>query len=266
MAKNTILFIDPRKIDHIVPILNEYYKLIGPTWNYVFYCGKGTVDYWKNAPFTEALRALLEIRELDVENFNSSDEYNDFMKRKELWESLEGDFILTTQVDTWPANRKPYTLDFFTALDKSYIGGNMSGEFFETKREGIKFPFNNFNGGLSLRKRRDMIRIIDTFPPQKTCYILEKDNPKKAFETDAEDVYFTIGCHRLGLPLGDDEASSHFALHNLYKDAYFGIHNPSGEAAFSLNVHWPGLKHINPYLKLNDAYPKLFDEDDEAAF
>jgi hypothetical protein len=142
----------------------------------------------------------------------------------------------------------------------------MASEFVETKREGIKFSFNNFNGGLSLRKRRDMIRIIDTFPPQKTCYILEKDNPKKAFETDAEDVYFTIGCHRLGLPLGDDEASSHFALHNLYKDAYFGIHNPSGEAAFSLNVYWPGLKHINPYLKLNDAYPVLYDEDDEAAF
>ena len=51
-------------------------------------------------------------------------------------------------------------------------------------------PFNNFNGGLSLRKRCDMMRIIDTFPPQKTCYILEKDNPAKAFETDAEDVYF----------------------------------------------------------------------------
>ena len=32
MAKNTILFIDPRKIDYIVPILNEYYKLIGPQW------------------------------------------------------------------------------------------------------------------------------------------------------------------------------------------------------------------------------------------
>ena len=62
MTKNTVLFIDPRKIDHIVPILNEYYKLIGPTWNYVFYCGKGTVDYWKNAPFTDALQQNLELK------------------------------------------------------------------------------------------------------------------------------------------------------------------------------------------------------------
>ena len=263
MAKNTVLFIDPRKIDHIVPILNEYYKLIGSSWNYVFYCGKGTVDYWKNAPFTEALQTILELRELDVENFNSSDEYNDFMKRKELWESLKGDFILTTQVDTWPVNREPYTLDFFTALDKSYIGGNMYMPFYESIREGINFPFNNFNGGLSLRKRLDMIRIIETFPPQKTCYILEKDNPAKAFETDAEDVYFTIGCYRLGLPLGDDEASSHFAVHSFYKEAYFGIHNPHAEAAFSLNIHWQKLKNINPYLKLDNAYPKLFEDEEE---
>ena len=36
--------------------------------------------------------------------------------------------------------------------------------------------------------------------------------------------YFTIGCYRLELPLGDDEASSHFAVHSFYKEAYFGIH------------------------------------------
>ena len=108
-----------------------------------------------------------------------------------------------------------------------------------------------------------MLRIIETFPPQKTCYILEKSNPAKAFETDAEDVYFTVGCYRLGLPLGDDEASSHFALHLLYKEAYFGIHNPHLEAAFSLNIHWSELKNINPYLNLDMAYPKLFEDEDE---
>ena len=139
----------------------------------------------------------------------------------------------------------------------------MAGEFFETKREGITFPFNNFNGGLSLRKRLDMICIIETFPPQKTCYILEKDNPAKAFETDAEDVYFTIGCYRLGLPLGDDEVSSHFAVHSFYKEAYFGIHNPHAEAAFNLNIYWPELKNINPYLKLDNAYPKLFEDEED---
>ena len=69
MTKNTVLFIDPRKIDHIVPILNEYYKLIGSNWNYVFYCGKGTVDYWKHAPFTEALQNILELRRCKIAEF-----------------------------------------------------------------------------------------------------------------------------------------------------------------------------------------------------
>lgn len=44
--------------------------------------------------------------------------------------------------------------------------------FQETEREGMTLPINNFNGGLSLRKRLDMIRILEAFPPQKTCYIL----------------------------------------------------------------------------------------------
>lgn len=259
--KNTVLFIDPRKIDYIVPILNEYYKLLCSNWNYVFYCGKGTVDYWKNAPFVNELKHILEIRELDIDNFNSSDEYNDFMKRKELWESLDGEFILTTQVDTWPVNRKPHTIDYFIKLDKSYIGGNMLIAFQETVREGMTLPINNFNGGLSLRKRLDMIRILEAFPPQKTCYILSKNDPMKQFETDAEDVYFTIGCHRLGLPLGDDNESSHFAVHSLCKNTYFGIHNPSGYVAYNLNIYWPELNKINPYLNLNSAYPNLYDDE-----
>ena len=120
--KNTVLFIEPRKIEYIVPILNEYYKLLSSKWNYIFYCGKGIVEHWKNAPFVNELKHILEIRELDTDNFNSSDEYNDFMKRKELWESLDGEFILTTQVDTWPVNSKPHTIDYFIKLDKSYIG------------------------------------------------------------------------------------------------------------------------------------------------
>ena len=109
-----------------------------------------------------------------------------------------------------------------------------------------------------------MIRIIETFPPQKTCYVLEKGDPKKAFETAAEDVYFTIGCHRLGLPLGDDEASSHFAVHSFYKERYFGIHNPYGDAQYKLDIYWPELKYINPYLKLQNAYPVIYDSDSDS--
>ena len=105
-----------------------------------------------------------------------------------------------------------------------------------------------------------MIRILETFPPQKTCYNLSKNDPMKQFETDAEDVYFTIGCHRLGLPLGDDNESSHFAVHTLYKNTYFGIHSPQADAAYNLNIYFPELNKINPYLKLYNAYPNLYDE------
>jgi 3,5-epimerase/4-reductase len=69
---------------------------------------------------------------------------------------------------------------------------------------------------------------------------------------DAEDVYFAIGCIKLGLAIGDDEDSSHFALHAIYKDDFFGMHQPRKEFCERLNNKFPELKYKNPYLNLVD--------------
>ena len=63
-----------------------------------------------------------------------------------------------------------------------------------------------------------MINIINTFPPTLTT-----DNDKKNVNLNvyAEDVYFTIGCYKLGLSIGDDESSSHFAMHTIEKKKIF---------------------------------------------
>jgi hypothetical protein len=101
------------------------------------------------------------------------------------------------------------------------------------ERENMDNPYRNLNGGLSLRKRKDMIRVIDAFP-SKT-----EKNPEPCIETDPEDVYFAAGCMRLGLPVGDDEASSHFAVHKIPKDAFFGVH----QAVFDIILNTPDQKH-----------------------
>ena len=140
---------------------------------------------------------------------------------------------------------EPYTIDYFMKLNKSYIGGNMKHVWKEFKREHIQFTFRNFNGGLSLRKRKDMIKVIMTFPTR--C--LERDiKVSEELATDAEDVYFTIGCKRLGLSIGDDEVSSHFAIHNIIKPAFFGIHKPCTEIKDTLYTNIPELRARAPYL------------------
>jgi len=63
-------------------------------------------------------------------------------------------------------------------------------------------------------------------------------------------VYFTTGCINLNLPIGDDEASSHFSLHTKYSDKYFGIHKPSELISTYLNNTHRYLKFLNVSLKL----------------
>jgi hypothetical protein len=213
---NTALIVEPRKLDRLSEIIKQYRTVLGNSWNIVFYCGKGLKTYW--SPLLEDVVA--EIRELSVDNLNSN-QYNDFLKSKELWESLTGEYVLVFQSDSWIHFHPVYNIKFFIGLNKSYIGGNMSYHWNELLRENIHLPFNNFNGGLSLRKREVMITIINHFPPKPTIV------SSRCMETDAEDVYFTIGANNLGFLIGDDEPSSHFAVHTIFKNEWFGIHSPN---------------------------------------
>lgn len=243
MEKNTVLFVEPRIFKECPNLLNHFVNVLGNNWRYVFYCGKNTREYWENTD----LNKIYELRELDVINFYTADEYSDFMKQKTLWETLSGEFVLTTQMDTWITHDCGYTIYDFMKLDYSYIGGNMNYPWLElTDRENIHFQYCNFNGGLSLRKRMDMIHIINSFPPEKTS---NADNVmNRTITSDAEDVYFTIGCYHLGMKVGCDELSQHFAVHTIFKETFFGIHQPIYDVMQSILNIIPNLQEINPYI------------------
>lgn len=237
--KNTVLLIEPRFIQHSLLVLANTYNKLGNNWNYVFYCGKSFKNTWRSL-----LPNFIELRELEHDNFVNTKLYSDFCKKKELWESLYGKYVLTIQLDTWIMNLEPYTIDFFISLNKSYIGGNMDYTWSYFNRKNIYHTFRNFNGGLSLRKKNDMIKIIVNFPPLETI----DDNSN--FLSEHEDVYFTTGCINLNLPIGDDEACSHFSLHTKYYDKYFGIHQPKQYVSPYLNNSHKFLKFLNVSLKL----------------
>lgn len=260
-GKNTVLFIEPRKIIYVTNVLTRAVNVLKSNWNYVYYCGKGDKSYWKNI-----LHPFIEIRELDVNNL-TADEYSIFLKKKSLWLSLSGEYVMTLQVDAWIVNCPPYTIDYFLNLNKSYIGGNSNYAWDTWEIHGFQTPrIRNFNGGLSLRKRKDMIRIIETFPlcgeyPPLPCQITNYP----------EDVYFTICGYLLNMNMGDDEASSYFSVHTIYKNRCFGMHkiektNPFGPPSFHydkniddvpklVSIQYPRLKYINPYL--SPSYKEL---------
>lgn len=232
---NTVLIVEPRFFERLPLIIHNVRRLLD--WHIVFYCGKGLLSKWK-----DLLDVTIEIRELEVNNL-SHEEYSDFFKSRTLWEQLYGNFVLTIQADVWIVGG--LGIDHFIAMDKSYIGGNMYYVWEEMKRlmpSVADTPYRSFNGGLSLRKRKDMLKIIDTFPPQKT----QKPPTGKLIENCAEDIYFTAGCYRLGLPVGDTLEASHFAVHTILREPFFGIHQPRNELKEYLIQKYPDV--ANAYL------------------
>jgi hypothetical protein len=214
--KNTALIVEPRDDVNVVHLINDFQNKLGDDWIIVFYCGQNL-----KTKMTEMLTtANVEVRELSVSNFNSLNEYSDFMKRKDVWQSLYGNFVLTFQFDTYIINESPHTIEHFINMNKSYIGGNMDHEWLELIREKMFIANRNFNGGLSLRKRVDMIKIINVFGTEQTV------SQSTKIQTDAEDVYFTLGCYMLDLPIGDDEECMHFCVNRILVNGYFGVHKP----------------------------------------
>jgi glycosyltransferase involved in cell wall biosynthesis len=211
---NTALIIDPRDDINLVTLIHDYQIKLGNNWVIVFYCGKGL----KNK-MIQLLNSNIEVRELNITNFTLN-EYSDFMKNKDLWETLYGTFVLTFQLDAYILNSLPYNIDYFMNMDKSYIGGNMEHEWSELTREKIFINYRNFNGGLSLRKRLDMIKIIQEFGTNTTVY------NSLHIQTDPEDVYFTLGCYKLQLPIGDTHECMHFCINRIVVDGFFGVHKP----------------------------------------
>lgn len=235
--KNTVLLIEPRYFEQIPYLLANAYNKLGNNWNYVFYCGNSFKTTWEST-----LPKFIEIRALNHDNFEDTKLYSDFLKTKDIWESLYGDFVLTIQMDTWIMSKLPYDIHYFIHLNKSFIGGNMEYIWIFFAMNNAHHNYRNFNGGLSLRKRIDMIKVIESFPPVPT-----KDDYSD-FLSEQEDVYFTFGCIKLNLPIGDDEASSHFSLHTIYHDEYFGIHQPSVDIKKKLEITNKYLNIVNPYI------------------
>jgi hypothetical protein len=272
---NTAVIIEPRKLKNVLPILRNFRSILPhEEWNIVFFCGKNTKSYWESQlPYST--NPSIEIRELEHNNL-SPEQYNDILKTKTFWESLEGEYILIFQSDTWLNPNSPYKINDFIDRQYSYIGGNQPyvwDEFIVLDK--LKIPYHqngSFNGGLSLRKRQDMIQIIENIPPVPTppwyeirrafeiikeMYIppdtmdeATKNQILDVVKMMAEDTYFTLGSYILNLNIKEDELTREFACHKTY------IQNPFG---YHLSIPYPILdaQHIEFTNKIKQDCPDI---------
>ena len=216
--KGIALIVEPRKLEKLDKIITHVYNKLNNNskynWEILFYCGKGLKTYYLSLFHN----IKINIIELDTNNFEDI-EYNDFLKSLSLWNNINSEYTLVFQADCYIFNNPPYTVDYFMDKNYSYIGGNMSYTWRELEHHNFNSEFRNFNGGLSLRKTKDMINIIQTFQPQPSIKEIDK------LESYGEDVYFTIGAYKLNLKIGNTEDDQYFACHSIITDKCFGIHN-----------------------------------------
>jgi len=224
---NTAIIVEPRRITNIPAVIQNFYSVLGGEWNFVFYCGSGLKEYWLSK--LKGIIPKITIHELEKNNF-TADEYNKLLKSKKLYSGIKSEYILIFQSDTWLV-QGGIPINNFIDLDYSYIGGNMSYRWFELDKLDIFPVYKNFNGGLSLRKTKDMLRIIDEIPDSNNY---------------GEDVYFTVGCYSLGLPIGDTEYSSRFCNHTYITSECFGLHNSNYIDKSKLYRKYPEI--LNNYL------------------
>ena len=67
MIKILFLLVEPRLFDEIPKLISEYYNHL-PNWNFVFYCCKNTIQYWRIIlrKYNLFPANYVEIRELEI--------------------------------------------------------------------------------------------------------------------------------------------------------------------------------------------------------
>lgn len=122
-------------------------------------------------------------------------EYNQYIKSNDFWSLVEGEKILTFQLDTLLLR---FGIDEF--LDYDYIGAPWS-----------KPKENRFigNGGLSLRTKDVMLEITKNH---------------KDYDPRWEDIFFVKWIDEHNLP--DIETAMKFSTETLFHPNTFGLHNP----------------------------------------
>lgn len=206
------VIVEPRNLDVTTDLLKWMMWLLVPAgWKFVFFAGKNNIKCITEFVHSLKVEDVIEIKNLDKENLTIR-EYNLLLATNEFWSSLPYENVLIFQTDSVLLDNN---LTKFLGYD--YVGAPWRENLKWLKTEGIsvkkikwlKTPGINIvgNGGLSLRRKSAMIRVI------KLVH----------YAGGGEDIYFAIKCkHLLNIPSPD--FASTFSVESVVDDNTKGYH------------------------------------------
>ncbi|KAG9246132.1 hypothetical protein BJ878DRAFT_533440 [Calycina marina] len=166
-ANKAAVIIETRFRSNLIPLILHFKTVLGPSWPVLIYTSAESASrFAASASLNRYLHAgSIEIRILPPDVlFTNSDSVNAFMTQKWLWESLTpAEHILVFQSDSMICGNAARSVDDY--FDFDLVGAPIA--------TGLG---QGYNGGLSLRKRSTIMRILNANNWQEAQLELSKES------------------------------------------------------------------------------------------
>jgi hypothetical protein len=188
------VIVELRRHPHLSYILRNFAYFLGENWHIHIFCGtdnesfvRGIVNGWGG----------ISITNLGKKNYTKED-YSRLLTSPAFWYGLEAEYILIFQTDS--ILRKKGIEEF---LKYDYVGAPWKSS--DTPEAGG-------NGGLSLRRKSVMLKILENGPPRG--------------RGEAEDIYFSHRLQEGTYNAAPKEVALRFSVEELFYPDPLGTHIP----------------------------------------
>ena len=158
-SSKAAVIVETRFRTNLIPLILHFSTVLGPTWPILIYTSAESVGLFSaSAALSRYLHTgVIQIRILPQSVlFTNSDSVNAFMTKPWIWESLApAEHILIFQSDSMLCANAARSVDDYFEYD--FVGAPIA----EHLGKG-------YNGGLSLRKRSSIMRILDEWSWEET--------------------------------------------------------------------------------------------------
>ena len=231
------VLIEFRILPHLEFIIRNNIIKLGMVWSFTVICGNINFEFIQN--ICKNISNKIKVIKTDFDNMMPS-QYSNFLTNLNFWNLLTGKKILIYQEDSLI-----FKNNFNDFLHFDFIGAPWSLDNNDNKKcVG--------NGGLSLRTRDIMIKIIKTINIQNTIFNTKTleyiKNTNSSFPP--EDVYFTKNMEDFNIGnLADRE--------NAYKFSTESLNNPEsmgGHCFWHSDPDWKNRMYKNNIIKFKPHY------------
>ena len=243
------VLIEYRKFPHVEFLIRNMILKLGNKWSYTVVCG--TENYHFMLEICEKISPNIHVIQTSYSNLNQS-EYSRFLTTMNFWNLLKGEKILIYQEDS---------IIFKNNVEDFLVFDFIGAPFPKLQNDT---PNNVGNGGLSIRSKSIMEKIIETISVDSTIFnsstIEYMKNVNLTFPP--EDVYFSKNMQEYNIgKVAEWNDAFHFSSEsicnvNSFAGHKFWLSNPSWKKLMQTTFNFEIYKYNNDIKKFI-AYKNL---------